>query len=193
MGISNEVKEKIEKSLFTLLKTISFEKVTVTMLIKEAGISHQTFYRYYTDKYDFALKLSVEKLSAFSLVFGADAMWKEIVIGVLYSMKSNASFFKRMFKSREGIDIVRESIFTISRNFSGNYMSNYCCAVWMCALSDWASHDFETSVDDIYKEILDHQPISEVIPADECEKYVKEFSHVRLSYFIEKAKENQAQ
>ena len=164
MGISNEVKEKIEKSFFALLKTMPFEKVTVTQIIKEAGISHQTFYRYYTDKYDFALKLSLEKLSAFSLVFGADAMWKEIVIGVLYSIKSNSSFFKRMFKSREGIDIVRESIKAISKNFSGSYMSEYCCSVWMCALSDWVAHDFEEDIDDVYKIILNHQPISEVVP-----------------------------
>lgn len=35
-----------------LVERVGFDKVTVRMLVEEAGVSRATFYRYFTDKYD---------------------------------------------------------------------------------------------------------------------------------------------
>ena len=35
-----------------LVERVGFSKITVSMLVKEAGVSRATFYRYFTDKYD---------------------------------------------------------------------------------------------------------------------------------------------
>ena len=35
-----------------LVERVGFSKITVSMLVKEAGVSRATFYRYFKDKYD---------------------------------------------------------------------------------------------------------------------------------------------
>ena len=35
-----------------LIGEVDFQKITVDMIMKEAGISRSTFYRYFKDKYD---------------------------------------------------------------------------------------------------------------------------------------------
>ncbi|MEE1300472.1 MAG: TetR family transcriptional regulator, partial [Acutalibacteraceae bacterium] len=35
-----------------LVERVGFSKITVSMLVREAGVSRATFYRYFTDKYD---------------------------------------------------------------------------------------------------------------------------------------------
>ena len=67
MANQTEINSKIEKAFERLLQNTRFEKLTVTAIAKEAGISNQTFYRYYTDKLDLALQLSFKLLSSFSL------------------------------------------------------------------------------------------------------------------------------
>ena len=94
MRVRNEVEDKIEKSFISILETVPFRKVKLTNIIKDANVSHQTFYRYYEDKYDLALKITNEKLSAFSDIYGANATWKEITISILYTIKNNSVLLK---------------------------------------------------------------------------------------------------
>jgi probable dihydroxyacetone kinase regulator len=54
MSTSRETKteEKIIKSFKKLVNEDSFDKVTVTMIAEDAGISRPIFYRYFKDKYE---------------------------------------------------------------------------------------------------------------------------------------------
>lgn len=47
-----KVDEAITQSLFALLENNDFEKITVSQIIKKAGINRSTFYRHYVDKYE---------------------------------------------------------------------------------------------------------------------------------------------
>lgn len=183
MTTRNETTDRIEKSFLSILKTVSFGKVTVTLIIKTADVSHQTFYRYYTDKYDLALKIAYDKLSAFSLIYGNDATWKEIVISMLYSIKNHPVFFKRLLKNTEGAELVHKSILMISENFTGKSASTHSIAAWISIFKEWCKNDFQTPVDEIYRKIIDHVPNSEIIPDEEIGKYRQEYESCRLTVF----------
>ncbi|HAZ05014.1 MAG TPA: TetR/AcrR family transcriptional regulator, partial [Acetobacterium sp.] len=45
-------KKIIADSMFSLLKTKSFNKITVDKILSESGVSRSTFYRYFSDKYE---------------------------------------------------------------------------------------------------------------------------------------------
>ena len=42
----------LQEGLKTLMKSHSFEKITVRMITDEAGVLRPTFYNYYRDKYE---------------------------------------------------------------------------------------------------------------------------------------------
>lgn len=52
-----KTKQRIEPTFLKLLETISFEKLTVSLIIKECLISKGTFYAHYLDKYDLAAQV----------------------------------------------------------------------------------------------------------------------------------------
>ncbi len=50
--MAERTKQDILRAYNTLIKKNNMDKITVEMLISEAGISKATFYRYFKDKYD---------------------------------------------------------------------------------------------------------------------------------------------
>jgi AcrR family transcriptional regulator len=60
-----KTKNNIERTFLDLLKEMSFEKVTVRLILEKALISKGTFYSHYLDKYDLAEKVVNQYLSQF--------------------------------------------------------------------------------------------------------------------------------
>ena len=46
----NEVKSYITQSLFLLMKNVTYDKITMDMISKKAGVSRRTIYRYFINK-----------------------------------------------------------------------------------------------------------------------------------------------
>ena len=59
------VKELLGESLEELLKSKSFEKITVNEIAENCGVGRRTFYNNFTDKHDLATWLYIRQLSAF--------------------------------------------------------------------------------------------------------------------------------
>jgi AcrR family transcriptional regulator len=58
-----KTKKNIEHTFIALLKEMSFEKITVRLILERALISKGTFYAHYLDKYDLAEKVVNQYLS----------------------------------------------------------------------------------------------------------------------------------
>ena len=56
-----KTEDKIIKSFKKLVNEYSFDKITVTMIAENVGISRPIFYRYFKDKYDIKNKLIAHK------------------------------------------------------------------------------------------------------------------------------------
>lgn len=187
MSFKNEIKDKIEEGFLSALKKESFAKTKVTEIIKAAGISHQTFYRYYVDKYDLALKITTEIFSAFSIIYGNNATWKEIVISILHSMKNCPILFKRLLADPEGSDIVLNSLLVTSEAFTGGKISEPGIAGWIRILKEWSKTDFKTPIEDVYNQIRQSMSVHDVLTEEEIEKVMTVYENRRLEFFIAKA------
>ena len=185
MRVRNEVEDKIEKSFISILETVPFRKVKLTNIIKDANISHQTFYRYYEDKYDLALKITNEKLSAFSDIYGANATWKEITISILYTIKNNSVLFKRLIKDDDGVNIIKKSLSNISEHFTGNSLPTHTNAVWLSVLNEWCEQNFKIPVEETYIKLLQNLPTCEILPEEEIEKHLNNYENHTLSFFMQ--------
>ncbi len=183
---SKDIKYKIEEGFISVLKKKSFAKCKVTEIVKTSGISHQTFYRYYIDKYDLALKLSTEKFSFFTLIYGNNAKWKDIVITMLHSVQNSPIFYKRLLEDIEGADLVLQSILKTSELFTGGKASVPGIAGWIETFKIWSQNEFKDSVDDIYIKIRNNTALSDVLPDEEIEKIMSVYETRRLDFFRNK-------
>lgn len=55
----------LKEALLQLLDQKSFKEITISQLVKTAGIARSTFYRHFTDKLDFVRFLIQQELTAF--------------------------------------------------------------------------------------------------------------------------------
>lgn len=187
MRPQNEMNKKIADAFYTVLKNTAFAKAKVTTITKAAGISHQTFYRYYLDKYDLALKIATEKFYAFHDIYSDNATWKEIVTLILNSIKNYPVFFKKLLADPEGAQIVQQGIISVTENFSGEGVSGHSAAVWISILKEWSQADFRTPIEDIYEKLKLFTPVTEVLTAEEIEKIMGAYENQTLHYFKERA------
>lgn len=191
MSSKNEIKDKIEEGLLITLKKATFAKTKVTEIVKAAGVSHPTFYRYYVDKYDLALKISTEKFSAFSIIYGNNATWKEIVISILHSIKNSPILFKRLLADHEGSDIVLNSIILTSETFTGGKVSEPNIAGWIRIFKEWSKNDFKIPIENVYNQIRQSMSIHDVLTEEEIEKVMVVYENRRMEFFIAKANDEQ--
>lgn len=189
MRPQNEMNKRISDAFYTVLKNTPFAKAKVTNITKVADISHQTFYRYYLDKYDLALKMTTEKFYAFHEIYSDNATWKEIVTLILNSIKNYPVFFKKMLADSEGSQIVQQGIISVTENFSGEGVSRHSAAVWISILSEWSQDDFKAPIEEIYNKLKMFTPVTEVLTKEEIEKIMGAYENHTLSYFKERAKE----
>lgn len=188
MEPKKDVKDRISDAFVAVLKQKPFSKAKVTEIIRAAGISHQTFYRYYVDKYDLALKLTMEKFFAFRMIYGDNATWKEIVYSMLHSIKNNPSFFKRLLADSEGSTIVVKSICGISKETTGLSAYEPGVSGWAYILGDWSRTNFTTPIDAVYYQIRRTVPVQDALTEEEMEQIMSVYEARRMDYFIDKAK-----
>ena len=92
--------EKIERAMVELLQTREIKDITVSELIKMAGVNRSTFYANYIDIFDLADKLRETLANDFSNLF-ADYDYFEERTGALRMfrhIKENQIFYTTYFK-----------------------------------------------------------------------------------------------
>lgn len=87
---SLQTKEKIEKAMFSLLTTISYDQISVAEIAKEADVSRTAFYRNYDQKDDVLKKFIDEQYQSFI----AD-IEKNKLLTLMEELKTYLSYFKR--------------------------------------------------------------------------------------------------
>lgn len=96
--MANFTQEAILKTFDGLLETMPFEKITVSMLIRECNISRNTFYYHYPDIYallDAWISKSLGKYSDLK----DDGSWQENTKALLYACRDNKKKVYHVFNS----------------------------------------------------------------------------------------------
>jgi AcrR family transcriptional regulator len=138
----------IETAFLKILSEKPFEKISVTEIIDTSGYSKATFYKYYTDKYDFAEKLRAENIAKFieviqkSVKSNAPANDETSAHAMLFSMYKYVEDHKTFFNA-----VIREKIPGCTADQATNQL--YHALSTSIVLTD-TDRDMQTNMDLLY-------------------------------------------
>lgn len=99
-------KEKIQKTLYKLLKTTPFNEITITYLCKESKINRTTFYAHYDHIEDVVLNICEEHIiKMYSIFLNTNISYKERVKQSLYLIKDNLEFYSYVFTNVHNLEL----------------------------------------------------------------------------------------
>ncbi len=102
---SKDTKELLKDSLIELAKKKPIDKITIKQVSENAGVTSQTFYNHFSDKYDmvhWAYKKRVDEL--FDKYKNGELTWKELLDAFLVGYKKNSRFILNAFNNTYGED-----------------------------------------------------------------------------------------
>ena len=100
-----DTKELIMNSFLELARTKGIDQLTVREISRNCGITPQTFYKYYSDKYDLVFaryRYRVDKI--FAEYEDGSLVWKEMLKLYIAGFRGNARFISDAFKKMNGQD-----------------------------------------------------------------------------------------
>lgn len=95
---SERTKRKIALSFERVLSFRPFETLTVADITQDCGISRQTFYNHFLDKYDLVNWIYQQLLAATTRRIGIDLTWEQAVRAKLTVMQENQELYSKLFK-----------------------------------------------------------------------------------------------
>ncbi|MDE7063320.1 MAG: hypothetical protein K2O73_08770 [Lachnospiraceae bacterium] len=187
MTASVSTKEKITNGFISLLTKRYFSEIKAVDIIKESNVSHQTFYRLFTDKYQLAETVCLDMFYRFQSVYGENASWKDLSIALLNIIKNNPRFFKHLTDDLEGAEIFRHSLQELSRRLTGSVGDPPVYYIWLCIVNEWAVNKFQDSVPEIYQKLCSSLPISEILSGKELEQALQQYEQRDMRYYFDKS------
>lgn len=115
MTINDTTQYKLAASIKTLMEKETLDKITVIDIVKHCGVTRQTFYRYFIDKYDL-VNWYFEQLCMQSFKqMGVSISLKEALSKKFNFIKNERLFFTQAFQSHEQNSLIEydyQSIFS---------------------------------------------------------------------------------
>ena len=101
MNSSARTKEDFAKSIKQILTYKTLDKITVKEIVDDSGMTRQTFYRYFHDKYDL-VNWYFDKLAQQTIKkMGISLTLEEGLIKKFSLLKKEKDFFTEAFKSKD--------------------------------------------------------------------------------------------
>lgn len=174
---------QIIEAFNSLLKTYTYRQIKAVHIIRESKVSHQTFYRLFTDKDALTKSICFEDFSLFYLIHGNTANWKSIVIDILSVIQRKGTFYRRLLMDPVASEIIKETIREISSTYTGKSSSPATVSVWLCVLQDWAKLRFKDSVEEAYRKLLYNLPVCDVLSGSELDRAIARYEQFSLTDF----------
>ena len=106
MDERDRAREKLARAVKAEMEHAPLDKITVTQIVERAGLTRQTFYRNFQDKYDL-VNWHFEQLAQRSFKqMGAGLTLREGLIKKFEFLKGERTFFSQAFRSRDHNSVV---------------------------------------------------------------------------------------
>ena len=181
MSISSPGRQKITASLTELLSIKSLSSIKVTELVRTSSVSHQTFSRYFMDKYDAAEYACYECLSVARTVVGPNSTVKDQTICLLNIVKSHSSFFKHLLADPDGATIIRNTLIKLSTESINFRSSPPITNAWLYCLQEWNGNNYTLPVEEVYLKVISCYPIGEVVFGEELKYFLEKYGSYTMS------------
>ena len=109
----NECKYKLAEAVKRCMKTSSAESITVKQIVEECGVSRQTFYRNFIDKYDLINWYFDRLLEVSFNEMGSGETLREGLIKKFRYIKAERIFFQAAFKVDEQNNLKEHDFYMI--------------------------------------------------------------------------------
>ena len=105
MGKEQDTKEKILQSFREIARDCPIDKITVKQIAEKSGVTTQTFYNHFADKYDLVTWAYKERLDRiFDLYNKGKIDWKGFLFEYIGSYRKNSRYILNAFKNTHGHD-----------------------------------------------------------------------------------------
>ena len=171
MNEYDETRYIFAQSIKDLMKYQSLDKMTVTDIVKHSGMTRQTFYRYFQDKYDL-VNWYFEKLADKSFrQIGNSSTLKEGLIKKFSFLLNDKVFFMQAFQSKdynnvENYDyqcildfyshIIQKKIGEIPEDIM--FLLKMYCHGSIDMTVEWILNDMPSDIDEIVKLLIEALP-----------------------------------
>lgn len=171
-----DTKDKFVRSLYELAKTYPIDKITVKQISENCGLTSQTFYNHFPDKFElahWAYKCKVNEL--FTKYREGTINWTELLRDFIKGYDKNSRFIMNAFKNTHGADSylaksasylkdkMREEVIRIKGVDSLDMDTDYLVHGYVCALLNiiamWIDEDKAIDEDKMVEIMLDAMPV----------------------------------
>ena len=172
MDKHDETKYIFAQAIKDLIKVRPLDKIAVTDIVTRSGMTRQTFYRYFKDKYDL-VNWYFEKLVLKSFrQMGQGCSLKEALELKFAFIKKEHSFFKEAFKSNDYNNLVNydyNCIYAFYKEIIENNLAHQIdqqidfllkmyCKGSIDMTVEWVLHDMPISIDEIVTLLIEALP-----------------------------------
>ena len=172
MDRHDETKYIFAQAIKDLIKVVPLDKIAVTDIVTRSGMTRQTFYRYYKDKYDL-LNWYFEKLVLQSFrQMGNGCSLQEALQLKFAFINSEHSFFKEAFKSNDYNNLVNYDFNCIYEFYKGiieknlnhsvdddlDFLLKMYCKGSIDMTVDWVLNDMPISIEKIVSLLIEALP-----------------------------------
>lgn len=172
MDRHDETRYIFAQAIKDLIKVVPLDKIAVTDIVTRSGMTRQTFYRYFKDKYDL-VNWYFEKLVLQSFrQMGEGRSLQEALQLKFAFIESEHSFFKEAFKSNDYNNLVNydfnciyDFYRTIFENKLGHqidkefdFLLKMYCHGSIDMTVEWILNDMPSDIDEIVKLLIEALP-----------------------------------
>lgn len=172
MDRHDETKYIFAQAIKDLIKVVPLDKIAVTDIVTRSGMTRQTFYRYFKDKYDL-VNWYFEKLVLQSFrQMGNGCSLQEALQLKFAFINSEYSFFKEAFKSNDYNNLVNYDFNCIYEFYKGiieknlnhsvdddlDFLLKMYCKGSIDMTVDWVLNDMPISIEKIVSLLIEALP-----------------------------------
>ena len=116
-----DARHRILLAMAELVEDTPLDKVAVADICEHAGISRQTFYRHFRDKYEVSTWYFDGVVEQTCRQIGKTMGWRSAYLSFFRLMESNRTFHRRLVESNDYNAVAQESKRSLARTFEERY------------------------------------------------------------------------
>lgn len=156
-------KESLALATMNLMMTKSLEKISVSEITAACGVSRQTFYNNFKDKYDVIDWIYRTKAIDYLSLIGEDCTWQEAVIKKLEIIRENALFYKKAYRQQWFLDSFYDITKTLYLDLIKKqhpltddiiFMTEFYCHACVAKTGEWLRSGFKQTPEELTAEFI---------------------------------------
>lgn len=165
LSAGEKTKRKIAYALEELMAERSFEGISVMEITQKCGISRQTFYNHFLDKYDLVNWIYSQLILNTTLHIGINMTWEQAVRRKLEIIQAKSSFYSEIYRIDDRNSLINNEASMVFQSYQRNMnrvtgkvfdeFEKYCLMLYCHGASrmtaEWVKNGMQTPIEVIIR------------------------------------------